>query len=391
MQQFVNFVMTAFLFLFLGCGHQSWKVEEIASPAKGHSGMAFVRAAGDDVWMSWIEQTADQAVLKCAAWRGAWSEPRTIVSNTNLFVNWADFPSILPLSNGGLAAHWLQKRGDDKYAYDVMTSISGDHGLTWSKPIRSHKDESQSEHGFASLAELQDDGFEITWLDAGNYKQTEAMSLVHAAFRNGSFEGETSIDPRVCDCCQTDTARIPGGLFVVYRDRTEDEIRDISYVRFVHGKWTPPKTIRADRWKIDGCPVNGPSVSADGDRVAVAWYTGANDQPRVYAAFSNDGGDSFSAPIRIDSGNPSGRVDIEMLEDGTVVVSWMENQKDKGSDIRIRNVFPNGSSDPPIIVADTTNARSSGVPRITRAGKNLFVVWTFTSDPPRIRVAKISP
>jgi hypothetical protein len=372
-----------------GCRSHSWKVEPLDSPAGPGSGMPFLRAAGDDVWMSWLEQSSGKAALQCAVWNGSWSQPRTIVSNDQLFVNWADFPSILPLRNGAIAAHWLQKRGEDKYAYDLMSAVSRDQGLTWGIPLRVHTDESENEHGFASLTELPGTDFAITWLDARNYKQAKAMSLMHASFRDGSFEKEITIDPRVCDCCQTDVARIPDGLFVLYRDRSEEEIRDISYVRLVDGKWTSPKTIHSDRWKIDGCPVNGPAVSSAGDRVAVAWYTGANDQPRVYAAFSNNRGDSFSAPVRVDSGNPSGRVDIELLDNGSAVVSWMENQKEKGADIRIRNVFQDGSVVPPMIVADTTNARSSGVPRMTRAGNNLFIAWTFTSDPPRIRVARV--
>jgi hypothetical protein len=227
-------------------------------------------------------------------------------------------------------------------------------------------------------------------LDARNYKSAKAMSLMHAMYLNGSFQKETTIDPRVCDCCQTDAVRIPAGLFVIYRNRAEAEIRDIYYARLIHGKWSSAKAIHEDKWKIDGCPVNGPAASSSGNRVVAAWYTGANDQPRVYAAFSKDAGETFTAPIRLDSGNPSGRVDVEMLDDGSAVASWMENQKGKGADIRIRNVYPDGRLSSPVIVADTSNARSSGVPRMTRSGENIFIAWTFASDPTQIRVAKIS-
>ena len=35
------------------------------------------------------------------------------------------------------------------------------------------------------------------------------------------------IDARVCDCCQTDAAMTSEGAVLIYRDRSDDEIRDL--------------------------------------------------------------------------------------------------------------------------------------------------------------------
>ena len=40
--------------------------------------------------------------------------------------------------------------------------------------------------------------------------------------------GESEIDASTCDCCGTDAALTDTGPLLVYRDRTKDEIRDIS-------------------------------------------------------------------------------------------------------------------------------------------------------------------
>ncbi|HYI09323.1 MAG TPA: hypothetical protein VEK57_09640 [Thermoanaerobaculia bacterium] len=61
--------------------------------------------------MSWLENGA----LKFASYEnGRWSAPKTIVQRNDLFVNWADFPSIVE-SNDTLYAHWLQKSGAGTY------------------------------------------------------------------------------------------------------------------------------------------------------------------------------------------------------------------------------------------------------------------------------------
>ena len=44
--------------------------------------------------------------------------------------------------------------------------------------------------------------------------------------------------------------------------------------------------MHADGWHMEGCPVNGPSIAADGDDVVLGWFTAANDEPRVQLARS---------------------------------------------------------------------------------------------------------
>jgi len=64
--------------------------------------------------------------------------------------------------------------------------------------------------------------------------------------------------------------------------------------------WSAPSPVHADGWKVPGCPVNGPAVAASGRRVAVAWYTYADERPRVRLAFSDDAGARFGAPVEVD-------------------------------------------------------------------------------------------
>ena len=185
--------------------------------------------------------------------------------------------------------------------------------------------------------------------------------------KEGKKENEWELDNRVCDCCQTSAAITDNGPVVVYRDRSEDEIRDMSIVRYVNGKWTTPTTIFPDNWKIAGCPVNGPRADAINNNLAIAWFSMADKKGQVNLVFSKDGGQTFDKPIRIDEGKPIGRVDVLMLDSATAMASWME-----GSSIKAVKVNMDGKKESSILIASSSEARSSGFPQMTKSGNRIF-------------------
>lgn len=141
-----------------------------------------------------------------------------------------------------------------------------------------------------------------------------------------------------------------------------------------------------DDWEIHGCPVNGPSVSADGRRVAVAWFTAAKDVPRVKIIFSSDAGATFGQPIQVDEGAPVGRVDVLMLADGSALVSWLERTT-KGGEVKVRRMSPDGSRHQAMTVAESSGARASGFPQMALAGDEIIFAWTDPSTPSKVRTA----
>jgi hypothetical protein len=178
----------------------------------------------------------------------------------------------------------------------------------------------------------------------------------------------------VCDCCQTDVAQTGAGPVAIYRNRTDDEVRDIFVARFLDGKWQAGTAISDDGWVISGCPVNGPSIAADGDRVAVAWFTGANNKPKVKAAFSTNAGKSFSKPVEIASKGASGHVGISMIDRDSYVISWMESDKDGGYEINLRALTIDGQMGPATTIGRTSLART--VPQMVLVGDKLIHAWT---------------
>lgn len=372
---------------------------EIDSPAGPSSAEPFLSTAPDNsVLLSWLERKAPESktyALKLARREGGkWSTPQTITERDDLFVNWADFPSVVAGSGDLLFAHWLQKSGKGVYAYDVRLAVSRDRGKSWSRSVVTHRDGTQTEHGFVSLVPGAD-SVAAVWLDGrkmttGHGEHDEGagpMTLRYARIdAQGKIRDEVELDELVCECCQTGMSFTDGGAVVVYRDRSPKEVRDISVVRRRGSQWSAPKPLHGDGWSIEGCPVNGPQIDSRGKQAVVAWFTAANATKRVYAAFSNDSGASFGRPIAVDAGNPVGRVDVVLLPDGAALVSWIEQVGDR-AEVRVRRIRPDGRLDSPLKVAASSPARSAGVPRMTMAGNEVYVAWTEPEQPFRIRLA----
>ncbi|MHB1060057.1 MAG: exo-alpha-sialidase, partial [Rhodanobacter sp.] len=237
---------------------------------------------------------------------GRWAEPVTIAESDRFFVNWADFASITETTTGSWVVHWLEKTIAKAYAYHVKLAISKDRGRSWSAPVTIHSDTSATEHGFAAMVPLNTGAVAVAWLDGRQMTEPAGAMSVRTAIVNpdGSVSPETTLDARSCECCQVSMAAARAGLVVVYRDRSDQEIRDIAIVRQTGATWSAPAPVANDGWLSRQCPVNGPSIAALGEAVGVAWFTAANRTAKVNVALSADGGKTFGKPIRVDQGNP---------------------------------------------------------------------------------------
>ena len=319
----------------------------------------------------------------------------TVATGADWFVNWADFPSVTPIRGDLWAAHWLVKRPGGTYAYDIAIALSSDGGHNWTAPITPHTDGTSTEHGFVTLFPWQD-RVGALWLDG------REMTGEHGTGRGGGMTLRSAqitatgvldtgqlVDELVCDCCQTEVAITANGPIAVYRNRTTDEIRDIYVARFEpeHG-WQPGVPVAVDGWAISGCPVNGPAIVAQDDDVAVAWFTAADDLPRVRVTRSNNGGASFADAVDVDVAHPIGRVDIELLDADRMLVSYIGRGADGSGDITVQAIRGDGSPATRRVVARTETSRSAGFPQMVRQGGELVFAWTDTSGKTsRVRTA----
>lgn len=374
------------------------RVETLEVAAQGEAFAPQLFAVGEQISLSWLERVGDEHALRYSRWQdNKWSAPRTVRKGRDWFANWADLPGVRPLEDGRWMAWWLQKSGDGTYAYDVQLAFSDD-GERWQPVGTPHNDGTQTEHGFVTAFELPNNNVALAWLDGRNtggeghaHHGTGGMTL-----RYGMFDAEgrqvdgAEIDALTCDCCQTDSAVANDAVVLAYRDRTEKEIRDILVTRFVDGDWSEPVRVHADGWEIGGCPVNGPAIAADGENIAVAWFTAPTGKGEVRLAFSEDGGRTFSPAIRVDDGQPQGRVDL-VLADGRALVSWVETGE-SGAEVRLRDVEPGNGSKQSLTLVKTDSGRAAGFPRMALLEDgSLLLTWTATGGATReMRSARVT-
>ena len=374
-------------------------ISAIPGPAGPASAQPQLSVSSRGVLLSWIERSGTTATLKFSELTGkAWSAARTVASGDNWFVNWADVPSVMRLPNGTLVGHWLQKSAASTYAYDVRLSYSKDDGRTWSASFLPHHDGTNTEHGFASLFATPQGGLGLVWLDGRAMKGGEhdshgsgqgglprrsdevakagAMSVRFAAFdETWKQVADTPVDLRVCECCPTAVAVTASGAIAAFRDRSDTEVRDISVSRLENGVWSEPRVAVADNWTINACPVNGPSLSAIGRNVALAWFSAKDDQGSAWMALSRDEGRTFGPRVRLDEAFAIGRVDVELLPDGGAVASWIEFAELRAQ-FRMRVIPAAGAPGQPQNIAALEGSRASGYPRLARSGKTLVFAWT---------------
>jgi len=313
--------------------------------------------------VSWVDRGAK--TFNLAHYDGrTWSKPG-LIAHGDMLDNKADYPSIA-VAGRNVFAQWREHAGEGAR---IRLARSSDGGTTWSTPVTPHPIVPR-EFGFVSMLPLAGGTARMAWLDGRRAGETELRAATMTA--GGTLTGESVVDPRVCDCCQTSMAITSRGPVLVYRDRSAKEIRDIAVA--TPAAEAHSAAVHADGWHLAGCPVNGPRIDARGAHAAVAWYTAADDKPAVNVAFSHDGGATFAAPLRVDTGHPAGRVDLALLDDGSAVVTWIETAG-PAAHVEVRRVTEAGALDAPQRLGSGASPASIGFPRIALSKESILAAW----------------
>ena len=318
----------------------------------------------------------------------------------DFFANYADVPSVMRLADRTLVAHWLQMSSTirrpslrrpahavDRRRAHVVAAVFTASRRHEARSTASRRSSTCAARGSASV-----------WLDGRAMKPADdarrRRHRRHGAARRASSTAAGSSCPRTPSTCASASAARPpprsttDGAIVAYRGRSAG--RDSRHLRGAarRRQWTMPAPVHDDGWKIDGCPVNGPAMSAE--RTHASRSPGSRrqkDDGHAFVAFSQDAGRTFGAPVRVDDAGSLGRVDVEQLLDGSAVVGWIElaggqrgvqgaaGRADRHNDRR-RSPSPTWATD-----------RNSGYPRMARRGNELVFAWTGSDDSLRVETA----
>ena len=382
-----KFIITITLLTIISCTTKGVFIEDIPFLYGDNNAQPNLASSNGALSLSWISsKNKNRASLHFSQFKkGKWIKPQKIANGSDWFVNWADFPAHA-INEDLIITSYLKKSDSGTYTYDVILNLQKLSGEKIKKDFLLNTDGVKAEHGFVSIIPNNNKGFFITWLDGRNTVEKKLdghhkpMTIRFAEITNtGEVINESELDEAACDCCQTSIAMTNNGPIVVYRDRSENEVRDIYTIRNINGVWEEPNPLHNDGWIINGCPVNGPKVAVNSTNLAIAWFTVVNDNPIVNVSFSKTNGDSFGTPFKLNDLDAIGRVDVAFLNNEEVIVSYMEVDE-IGTYLRIKKVSANGKISKPITISKIDGGRNTGVPQLEIINNEIFIVWTISLD-----------
>lgn len=182
----------------------------------------------------------------------------------------------------------------------------------------------------------------------------------------------------VCYCCKTALVGGAGGaVYAAWRHVYPGNLRDMAFTLSHDGGRTfaPPVRVSEDKWMLEGCPDDGPSMAVDGHkRIHIVWPTlvgvaTAEAEPTIalFYAMSTDG-THFTARERIPTEGMPHHPRLAISADGSLTVAWDE--------------LANGARR---IAIGRGTADSGTLPRfrrerLTTAGPNIYPALAATSD-----------
>jgi len=393
-----NFAIILSLLSIFSCTSKDIIIEDISFLYDNSNAQPSLTSSNGSLALTWISSDKDMnASLNFRQFKNKqWTNSQTLAIGSDWFINWADFPTHA-INGDRVLTSYLKKSASGTYTYDVFLNLQKLSGEKIKEDFILNTDGFKAEHGFVSIAEGNNEGFFITWLDGRNTVEKELngnhkpMTIRFAEITTaGDIVNEIELDSSVCDCCQTSITNTDKGPIVVYRDRSDKEIRDIYVTRNIDDGWETPVPVYNDEWEIYGCPVNGPKVVSNSNNLAVSWFTVADGKPSVNLSFSESYGSSLSNPIKINDYTAIGRVDVAFLNDNEVLVSYMEVD-DVGTYLRLKKVSIDGTVSKPITISKIDSGRNTGVPQLEILDNEIFIVWTvFENDNNQLKTVKLS-
>jgi hypothetical protein len=237
-----------------------------------------------------------------------------------------ELPPRVTIDGSRVAVLWTSRDEGTR----VVIAKSDDGGRTFGAALPLQERGAPGDRGWQSLAVGRSGALHAAWLDhrgaAGSHHATPEKS---ALIYNGGT-GEVEITKGVCYCCKTATATgSDGRVFVAWRHVYPDNIRDIAFSMSRDGGRTfaAPVRVSEDRWQLNGCPDDGPSMTVDSaGRVHLVWPTlveRPEPHKEVFYTWTDDGR-AFAPRVRMtEVGRNAGHAQVVANASGITVV-WDE-------------------------------------------------------------------
>jgi hypothetical protein len=300
-------------------------------------------------------------------------------------------------SNRSVNIFWSKRvEGAQRTRRDVIRMArSIDGGRTFSAARTTHDPTLSGARGWESLATGPDGVVHAVWLDGRDAEKKMADAAAHTGMaHNGqppqdAYHATVAEDGRisesriasgVCFCCKTAVAvDSRGAVYAAWRHIFPGSMRDIAFAKSADGRqFEPLVRVSEDKWELNGCPEDGPSIAVDQSGVIhIVWATLISDgesQKALFYATSRDG-KTFSPRARIQTAgvtNP-GHPQLALTPQGGPAIIWDETV-DGARRISLTQASRNGSFR--ALQSLSGNEPGSHPVIIHSAASGLLVAWT---------------
>jgi hypothetical protein len=158
----------------------------------------------------------------------------------------------------------------------------------------------------------------VVWSDSS----TGPYQIMLAQSEDGgkTFSPPRTLSDGMSSTGPPDIASDQGKIFVVWDETQQDGERRIMY----WNSTAAARNIAGDKGGFE------PSIALRGQRVIVAWHTDVDYMQRVFAALSDDGGQSFSTPVFVSAGlERAVSASAAIGPDGRCVIAWSDQGSGK--------------------------------------------------------------
>lgn len=264
-----------------------------------------------------------------------------------------------------------------QFTGDIRFARSLDGGNTWSAPLVVHRDRQLITHRFESLIVDPQGQLWIAWVDKRDLKTAEeaghtyrgaAIYYAHSDDRGATWSNDAKLADSSCECCRIALALNPQGrVGAMWRHVFEPNERDHAFA--VLGSPTAGvERVTFDRWRVDACPHQGPSLAfgPDGTRHAV-WFNQVDGQGRAFYGRLAKQGPTDVRTL------PAGATHADVAVAGSrVAVAW---KRFDGSVTKIESLLSNDSGKSFAPGPSLQTAGDSDQPRLVTAGQRMLLVW----------------
>ena len=161
---------------------------------------------------------------------------------------------------------------------------------------------SEAYAGFPTVGATHAGDVYVAWLDERDKADPEGSSSVYfsrSTDHGVTFSRNLRIAGSACACCRPQIYVGPSAdIYLAWRQIFEGDVRDMVLAHSNDGgkTFSQPVRVAVDNWVLHACPDVGPAIGVSNGRLYVAWYSEGQEKPGIRLAISENGGVSFAPP-----------------------------------------------------------------------------------------------